>query len=89
MDEAIKLLRQVETESFDSALGAAAAGLAMAYHKRGNTEAAKAHLKHARTLIEPHWPSGPVIPRSWHDFFFAHLLVDEAEALIFGTQTGG
>jgi serine/threonine protein kinase len=82
LQEAIDLLSSVKTDRFDSALAAASAGLAMVNHRTGDTERAKAHLKHARAMIEPLWPGGASAHENWTDLFFAFLLVEEAEELL-------
>lgn len=82
MPEAIELLSTVQTDRFDTALSAAAAGLAMAHCRLGDNDRARAHLKHARALIDPLWPNEAPAPDAWHEMLLAYLLVQEAEELI-------
>lgn len=68
--------------------------LAMAHHKRGQVEQARAELARARSLIEPNFPDGlekglPTVSENqvfWQDWVEAFLLLHEAASEIDGAE---
>ena len=60
--------------------------LAMSYHRLNESEAAAAHLKQARELIDPRFELTFQVDNStggiWRDWLFARQLLREAIALI-------